>query len=63
MGVLARIVGERNIVFVYPDRHTEFGTGALGEAEMIEVGVGEHYRLDVREPASEASNSLDQRRP
>jgi hypothetical protein len=35
------------------DRHPEFGAGALGESEVVEVRVREHDRLDVGRGSTE----------
>jgi hypothetical protein len=63
VGVLQRVAGERDVVLVHVDRHAELAAGALGEADVVEMGMGQHERGDVGHAAAEDSQRVVQRVP
>jgi hypothetical protein len=57
------MAGERHVVVVDMDGDAALRPGALGEADMVEVRVGEHDRGDVRQATPERGQRLLQRLP
>ena len=52
--------GERDVVLVDVDRHAQLAAGALGEPDVVEVGVGEDDGAHLAEPVADR---LEQRGP
>jgi hypothetical protein len=63
MAVLERVPGERHVVLVHVDGHVELAAGALGEADVVEVSMGEHDRGDVARAPAEGAQGLVERLP
>jgi hypothetical protein len=61
--VAPRVPGERDVVLVHLDRDAQLRPGALGEADVIEVGVGKHERTYVPAGTPEPGQGVQQRVP
>ncbi|HEX2096087.1 MAG TPA: hypothetical protein VHF50_01825 [Solirubrobacterales bacterium] len=60
MRVLARSRSERRVVLVDPDRHAELGPRPLGEADVVEVRMGEQNGAHLVEPPPDRADRLGQ---
>jgi hypothetical protein len=57
------MAGQRHVVLVHIDGHPELGSRALGEAEVVEVPVGEHDGLHVVRLAAQALDGVEEGPP